>query len=73
MYNGARLSVFLATFTGAAAAGFSVSAGTMSPSALTIKDRLLVLLEDLETCETTRVANAALFAMVDAKDMFIGE
>jgi hypothetical protein len=22
------------------------------------------------TCETTRVANAALFAMVDAKDMF---
>ena len=40
---------------------------------MTIKDRLLVLLEDLETCETTRVANAALFAMVDAKDMFIGE
>ena len=51
---------------GAAAAGFSVSAGT-SPSALTIKDRLL-LLEDL-TCETTRVADN-LFAMVDAKDMF---
>jgi len=64
MYNGARSSVFLATFAGAA--GFSVSA--TSPSALTIKDRLL---EDL-TCARVAVADkTALFAMVDAKDIVI--
>jgi hypothetical protein len=50
----------------AGAAGFSVSA--TSPSALTIKDRLL---EDL-TCARVAVADkTALFAMVDAKDIVI--
>jgi len=53
--------------TAGAGAGVSVSA-ISSPSALTIKDRLL---EDLACARVAATDKTALFAMTDAKDMVL--